>query len=106
MKTITTVEMTCCSCGTSFAMDETLKELRLEDGRSFYCPNGHPQNYVTSRAGQLKKANDELQETKTELRDAQNEIRRLKCLLLAKPPQPRTVWQRLFSTNTEVSHEP
>ena len=99
MKTITTVEMTCCSCGTSFAMDETLKELRLKDGNSFYCPNGHSQKYTNSQSDQLKEAREELHETKTELRDAQNEIRRLKCLLLSKPPQPRTVWQRLFSPN-------
>jgi len=33
----------CYSCGTQFAMDETLEENRRRDHKTFYCPNGHGQ---------------------------------------------------------------
>jgi hypothetical protein len=37
---------TCSSCGTLFAMEETLQKERLADKRSFFCPNGHSLSYV------------------------------------------------------------
>ena len=50
-------------------MDETLKELRLKDGSSFYCPNGHAQKYTNSQSDQLKEAREELVHERTPHRD-------------------------------------
>jgi hypothetical protein len=82
MKTIESVEMVCAICGTSYAMEQTLKDLRLKDGNAFFCPNGHPQRYSDSLKDRYTKLTTELQEIKTELQDTQTENRRLKCLVL------------------------
>lgn len=37
---------TCCNCSIPFGMSETLYHQRLDDGKQFYCPNGHPQHYT------------------------------------------------------------
>jgi hypothetical protein len=43
----TTLEaVTCCACGTAFGMAKELRESRLQDHKSFYCPNGHSQHYA------------------------------------------------------------
>lgn len=97
MKTIITKEMTCVDCGTAFAMDETLVELRRKDGASFYCPNGHSQKYSCSPVDKLKEKTDELKETKDELRDAKAEITRLRCELI-KAQKPNLL-RRMFSPN-------
>lgn len=49
---------TCCNeqCGVTFAMDANFYRERLEDGRNFYCPNGHPQHFAESRQAQLDRA--------------------------------------------------
>lgn len=36
----------CCSCGVIFGMTSQLRSQRLDDHRSFWCPNGHVQTYV------------------------------------------------------------
>lgn len=37
---------TCFDCGVPFGMSETLYRQRLDDSRTFYCPNGHGQHYT------------------------------------------------------------
>jgi septal ring factor EnvC (AmiA/AmiB activator) len=95
MKTITFEEVVCCKCGTTFQMDAELDELRQEDGETFYCPNGHAQSYTESTESEMKKLRDELAEVKKELAETQVENRRLKCSLLNKPPERKTLLQRL-----------
>lgn len=99
MKTITTLEMTCCDCGTIFAMDETLKELREKDGETFFCPNGHGQHFTQSPASKLEEANGKIEELTTDLRDAKTEITRLRCALL-RPQRPW--WKRWSSSNKSI----
>lgn len=36
----------CCNCGVGFALTAELRERKLKDKTTFYCPNGHPQSYV------------------------------------------------------------
>lgn len=98
MKTITFEEIVCCKCGTTFQVDAVLDELRVEDGETFYCPNGHPQSYTDSTEKQLETVRSELAEVKKELAEVQIENRRLKCSLLNKPPeapQRKTLLQRM-----------
>ena len=98
MKTITFEEIVCCNCGTNFHVDAVLDALRVEDGETFYCPNGHAQNYTDTPKDQLETVRSELAAVKKELAEAQIENRRLKCSLFNKPPEPpqrKTLLQRM-----------
>lgn len=95
MKTVTTTEMTCCACGTTYAMDEVLKELRRKDGAAFYCPNGHGQHFADSEEKQLQDRNSKIAELESELSDTKTEVTRLKCELL-KYTKPKNFIQRIF----------
>ena|SRR5258708_7341923 len=53
-------DLTCYSCITHFAMDEALYRRRLEDGGSFWCPNGHSQHFTESEVQKLKRENQAL----------------------------------------------
>lgn len=61
---LTLVPLECYKCGLPFAFPDTFKAQRLEDKETFYCPNGHPQHYTTSRGDRLQK---ELEEKQREL---------------------------------------
>lgn len=52
---LTLVEETCCNCFTHFAMDSDLRQRRLDEGGTFYCPNGHGQVFSESTVNKLKK---------------------------------------------------
>lgn len=41
----TTLEVEVCTCGVLFAAPKHMLETRREDGKSFYCPNGHCLSY-------------------------------------------------------------
>ncbi len=46
----------CCTCGTHFAMPDTLQRSAKRDPNIyFYCPQGHPQHYSEGEAGRLRK---------------------------------------------------
>jgi hypothetical protein len=40
------VTETCSYCGMPFAMTSDYQERRIQDRRTFYCPDGHPQAYT------------------------------------------------------------
>lgn len=52
--------ITCCVCITRFAMDEELYRRRREDGKGFWCPNGHDQIFTDSEIQKLKRENQAL----------------------------------------------
>lgn len=49
----------CCVCSVEFGMTKKLKDERLNDGRNFYCPNGHQQHYTESMTAKLKRARED-----------------------------------------------
>jgi hypothetical protein len=53
---------TCCSCGVEFASPLLAK--RREDGKLFYCPNGHQQHFTDTTELRLQR---ELENTKRDL---------------------------------------
>jgi hypothetical protein len=53
-RTVTLVDLSCCSCGLLFAVPERLKTQRQRDGGSFYCPNGHRQQFTVTEADRLR----------------------------------------------------
>lgn len=53
----------CCKCGIVFAITKALKTRRLNDHKSFYCPNGH---------GQYFSEDNEVEELKRRLKQEEN----------------------------------
>lgn len=54
MKSFT--EVTCYQCGCLFALESQFNKYRINDKKSWYCPNGHSQSYVgETEAEKLKK---------------------------------------------------
>ena len=47
---------TCCNCGTTFAFTKGFYDQRQQDGKGFYCPNGHNQYYTNNQAKKLEDA--------------------------------------------------
>lgn len=56
------VEIRCCDCTMLFAVPQDFKQIRLYDGRSFYCPAGHSQFFTkrTDELEELKRQNQQL----------------------------------------------
>jgi len=54
-ETITLDVMECGKCGTHFGVPSRFRSDKLDNGETFYCPNGHPRAYVTSEVDRLKK---------------------------------------------------
>lgn len=49
----------CCKFGMMFAMPAAVRQRRLEDGGSFWCPNGHEQHFSKSEVQRLREKLDE-----------------------------------------------
>lgn len=45
----------CINCHVQFAMTNDLRKQRLNDGKPFFCPNGHSQYYSESTEARLRK---------------------------------------------------
>lgn len=57
----TKLEVEVCTCGVLFAAPEHMLDKRREDGKSFYCPNGHSLVYGSENAklkAQLQRERD------------------------------------------------
>lgn len=84
MTTINFETETCCVCGIIFQVPEEFSDDRQTDGATYFCPNGHAQNYVDTpdeRIASLEEANAKLT----------IEVRQLKCALLGRVG----FWQRV-----------
>lgn len=44
------LEVEICTCGVLFAVPEHMLDTRRADGKTFYCPNGHPLHYGSENA--------------------------------------------------------
>ena len=67
----------CCNCGIKFQVPEEWDENRREDGRWFYCPNGHKQKYTDC-------TDDKIEKLENENRELRAQVRSLKCRLMGK----------------------
>lgn len=69
---------TCCRCGVVFAMAVEFRKQRIYDKQTFYCPDGHPQNYVgKTDAQKLAEAEDKLRQATERIAAEQGWTRRL-----------------------------
>lgn len=67
---------TCCQCGILWAMDLAFVIRRKEDHKSFYCPNGHEQQYRgESEAEKLRRQVNQMTQQQARYED---EARRLR----------------------------
>ncbi len=46
---------TCCNCGVAFAIPQGLQAQLRANGNSFYCPNGHSQQYTVTTVQKLER---------------------------------------------------
>jgi predicted nucleic acid-binding Zn-ribbon protein len=59
----------CITCDCEFAFSARLKNRRLQDKASFYCPNGHSQCFTESEADRLRRERDRLKQDAARLND-------------------------------------
>lgn len=77
MTTVNFETIDCCECGIKFQVPEEFDENRQEDGREFYCPNGHEQAYT-------EPTDDKVKKLEAETRELRKQVSQLKCKLLGK----------------------
>lgn len=59
---VTLTPVPCANCGCHFGIDETMRQRRLDDHKTFYCPSGHTNFYNSeSEAEKLKREKQSLQ---------------------------------------------
>ena len=66
----------CCNCGIRFDVTDGFYEHRLQDGKTFHCPNGHGQVFT-----------DTCEEKNKRLAAKARELKRENQLLKAQVPQ-------------------
>ena len=66
---------TCCVCHISFAMTKDFCAARLKDKKSFYCPNGHSQFFISeTEEEKLKKEVNRLENKIEDIRSCKRRI--------------------------------
>lgn len=45
----------CCNCGIQWAAPQDFVREKLNNGGTFYCPNGHPQHFAETNVAKLEK---------------------------------------------------
>ena len=78
-------EIICASCGIEFHVPSRWDDARRDDGRTFYCPNGHSLFYSAPMSEKLRQAQ---QEAVT----AKSKVEQLEAALEAKNPSAWKKW--------------
>jgi hypothetical protein len=86
---------TCCTCGILFGMDDQFQNYRLDDGKSFYCPAGHPQMYTGNWKVKAEKAEIEAYQAKVALQEAEAKNRQLTDDILDKTQEVQRLQKRV-----------
>lgn len=87
---VSLISETCVNCGVEFAWPKEMRDARLKDKKSFYCPNGHSMSWSGPNATER-----ELSETKSRLaqveRDAAFKAEQIKTLERKAKRQTRRI---------------
>lgn len=59
------VTTSCANCGVKFGVPQAWHKARHEDGKTFYCPNGHQLHFGDSKVDLLQKRLDRVSEHST-----------------------------------------
>lgn len=78
-RNIKLVEMYCGNCDITFAVPDSWQRERLQDGKDWYCPNGHCRVYCEPENAKLKKRLAAMESTNTHLRDQLEQAERSKA---------------------------
>lgn len=97
----TLVHERCCNCNILFAIPTWLREERLADKASFYCPKGHGQHYVGKTTEQKLRDQLAAEQRKREQAEALAEQRRSR--LDAERECTKRVQRRLAATQGVVT---
>ena len=62
------MDIRCSECNVEFSLPPDMYARRKEDGKAFYCPNGHGQCYRVTEKDKLKSLNDALNKEINELK--------------------------------------
>lgn len=57
-------QLNCSYCGVLFAIEQGYRDKRKDDGKSFYCPNGHSIYFTDSNQEIIKKLESEVERQK------------------------------------------
>jgi flagellar biosynthesis/type III secretory pathway protein FliH len=96
----------CGECGTAFGTTEAFMDRRREDGKTFYCPNGHQRVFRETEVQRLKKeldkekmkvatAEQEAQYEKTRRESAERDMERAQRKTAAKKGQLTRLQNRI-----------
>lgn len=86
----------CGECGISFGMPAWYRKARLNDHRTFYCPNGHPRAYRgESDADKVQRLSGQLDQERTRRQQAEARERH-------ENQQRRRVQTRLRNVQTRI----
>lgn len=83
----------CCVCGLTFALPHYLNKKRLEDHKSFYCPNGHSQTYVGET--EVEKLQKQLAERDRAVQFERNRAERMTAELAKKARAEKHLKRRI-----------
>lgn len=64
----------CAACGIEFGMPAQYNSARREDGKSFYCPNGHSLSYGNGENEKLRRERDRLKQQQARWDDERREL--------------------------------
>lgn len=95
------VRMTCGQCGIEFAMPEAYQQERLEDHRSWYCPNGHARCYVGKT--EAEKLRDQLAAKEREVLAAKSRVETEQRWRVQAEEETRRVQRSLRATKAVVT---
>lgn len=105
MKTIETNTVlrveTCCRCGVQFAFPEGLFRDLQENGKTFYCPNGHAQAYSERYSSRLEK---EVEKLRTQLKNASDSVEFYRGEANTKAMELKATRARLTRTEKRLSN--
>lgn len=88
--TMILVSSICCVCAVPFGVPAEFEKARKSDGKLFYCPSGHPQNYIDTTT-RLAKADAALAGKTARVAELEKEIGALKMLVPPKPSLAQVV---------------
>lgn len=77
----------CYTCDIVFAVNNEYYKMLVKEHKSFYCPNGHSQHFISKTEAQI--LNERLENKNSEIRELNREITGLKKLKIKKPAKKK-----------------
>lgn len=92
IETVLLKEMTCGTCGVTFAIPHHMVETKMRECGTFFCPNGHERGWFESDADRLRK----------QLEEKQRELTAQKCETMRERQAREAVETQLHKTTRKL----